>query len=168
MEPVLRQNIRQLSREGHLAQEKQYFQHGSTSVYAHSVRVAACSLALSRALGWKIDRRALVRGALLHDYFLYDWHTPDPSHRLHGFFHPGKALCNARRDYPLTRREENIICRHMFPLTLIPPTTREAWLVCLADKYCAAAETVHPFWKNHLAPSLPVRAMQKAAGRYFR
>ena len=144
MEPILRQTIRQLTREGRLAQEKQYFQHGSTSVYAHSVRVAACSLRFSQALGLRVDRRALVRGALLHDYFLYDWHKQDGTHRLHGFFHPGTALRNARRDFALTKREENIIHRHMFPLTPLPPTTREAWLVCLADKYCAAAETMAP------------------------
>ena len=47
-------------------------------------------------------------------------------------------------------REENIIHRHMFPLTPMPPTTREAWIVCLADKYCAAAETVEPVKKSRL------------------
>ena len=50
----------------------------------------------------------------------------------------------------LTPREENIIHRHMFPLTPMPPTTREAWIVCLADKYCAAAETVEPVKKSRL------------------
>ena len=150
MEPILRQTIRQLAREGRFSQEKTCFQHGSTSVYAHSVRVAACSLRLSRLLRIRTDQRALVRGALLHDYFLYDWHKADPSHRLHGFYHPGTALRNARQDFALTPREENIIHRHMFPLTPMPPTTREAWIVCLADKYCAAAETVEPVKKSRL------------------
>ena len=98
----------------------------------------------------RTDQRALVRGALLHDYFLYDWHKADPSHRLHGFYHPGTALRNARQDFALTPREENIIHRHMFPLTPMPPATREAWIVCLADKYCAAAETVEPVKKSRL------------------
>ena len=53
-----------------------FVQHGRTSVYRHSVRVAWTSLRLARFLGWRIDAAALVRAALLHDYFLYDWHIP--------------------------------------------------------------------------------------------
>lgn len=100
---------------------------------------------LCRALGpcWHFGRRAsLLRGALLHDYFLYDWHDPDPSHRLHGFRHPFFALARAEEDFELTPRERNIIVRHMFPLVPVPPTCREAWIVCLADKWCALCETV--------------------------
>lgn len=75
--------------------------------------------------------------------FLYDWHDPDPSHRLHGFTHPFAALARAEEDFKdLTPRERNIISRHMFPLVPIPPTCREAWLVCLADKACALHETI--------------------------
>ena len=29
-----------------------------------------------------------------------------------------------------------------FPLVPVPPTCREAWIVCLADKWCALCETV--------------------------
>ena len=96
---------------------------------------------LGRA-GISIDRASLLRGALLHDYFLYDWHDPDPSHRLHGFRHPFFALARAEEDFELTSRERNIIVRHMFPLVPVPPTCREAWIVCLADKWCALRETV--------------------------
>ena len=78
--------------------------------------------------------------ALLHDYFLYDWHDKDPSHRLHGFTHPRRALENAAADWELTDRERDIILHHMFPLTPLPPRSREAWLVCLADKLCAVQE----------------------------
>ena len=87
-----------------------------------------------------------MRGALLHDYFLYDWHQKDSSHRLHGFRHPKTALGNAQRDYHLNWKEKNIIARHMFPLIPVPPQCREAWIVCLADKWCALGETVEPMF----------------------
>ncbi len=109
-----------------------------TSVFAHSVAVAYVCVALALRLRLSVDMRALVRGALLHDYFLYDWHAFDGgAHRLHGLFHAGRALKNARAEYALSPIEENAIHRHMFPLTPIPPRCREGWLVCLADKVCA-------------------------------
>ena len=86
--------------------------------------------------------RALVRGALLHDYFLYDWHEKDASHRWHGFHHPAAALKNASADFGLSPRERDVIAKHMFPLTLRPPRFRESWIVCLADKWCALEETL--------------------------
>ena len=75
--------------------------------------------------------------------FIQHWHENDPSHRLHGFTHPKRALINATADWNLSDRTQNIILRHMFPLTPVPPACREAWLVCLADKVCALAETFH-------------------------
>ena len=84
---------------------------------------------------------ALVIGALLHDYFLYDWHDGEGRH-LHGFTHPECAYKNAEKDYTLSPRVKNIIVRHMFPLTPIPPTCTEAWIVCIADKICAIEETL--------------------------
>jgi len=93
-----------------------------------------------------VDIHSLIRGALLHDYFLYDWHQKDPSHRLHGFRHPKTALGNAQRDYYLNWKEKNIIARHMFPLIPVPPQCREAWIVCLADKWCALGETMEPMF----------------------
>ena len=86
---------------------------------------------------------AIQDSFLRHDYFLYDCHENDPSHRLHGFTHPKRALINATADWNLSDRTQNIILRHMFPLTPVPPACREAWLVCLADKVCALAETFH-------------------------
>ena len=83
---------------------------------------------------------------MLHDYFLYDWHQKDSAHRLHGFRHPKTALGNAQRDYHLNWKEKNIIARHMFPLIPVPPQCREAWIVCLADKWCALGETVEPMF----------------------
>ena len=134
----------ELERRGRLGACRRFIQHGNVSVYEHVVGVAEASLAAADALqrmGVALDRSSLVRGALLHDYFLYDWHDPDPSHRQHGFKHPYFALERAEEDFDLTPCERNIIVRHMFPLVPVPPTCREAWIVCLADKYCALHET---------------------------
>ncbi len=121
---------------------KDYVQHGSTSVFEHALSVAKFSLIfainLENVFGVKVDRRSLVRGALLHDYFLYDWHLSSDKRRgLHGFTHPAIACENAVRDFDIPPIEQDIIKHHMFPLTLIWPHTREGWLVCLADKCCA-------------------------------
>ncbi|MCD8381173.1 MAG: HD domain-containing protein [Lachnospiraceae bacterium] len=143
MREELQTAIQNLERDGRFHMETHYLQHGTVTVYEHSIHVADASLSFVRKLGLHVDEKSLIRGALLHDYFLYDWHEKDLSHRLHGFTHPARALQNAREDYTLNRVEENIILRHMFPLTMMPPACREGWIVCLVDKYCAAQETLH-------------------------
>lgn len=163
---LLKSMIRRLEQQGRLGQERNYIQHGTTTVFAHSVHVARLSLKLARKLHLRVHRKSLLRGALLHDYFLYDWHEKDRSHRLHGLFHAKTALRNARKDFHLNKLEENIIARHMFPLNPIFPRYKEAWIVCLADKYCAAEETLRPFLsgrKRLKRSSCP--AIKKKAGR---
>ena len=59
---------------------------------------------------------------------------------MHAFYHPIAALENARKCVALTPLEENIIRRHMFPVTLVPPASREGLAVCLVDKLCALYE----------------------------
>ena len=124
---------------------KRHIQHGSTTVYSHSMDVARYSLLLNKTLGLGCDRHDLIRGALLHDYFLYDWHDKaylSQRRRFHGFWHPGIALRNAEKEYELTDRQREIIRKHMWPLSVVPPTCREAWVVTAADKYCSFMETV--------------------------
>ena len=125
-----------------MRRSRRFLQHGRTSVYRHSLSVALLCLRLSRVLHLKVDRRAMVRGALLHDYFLYDWHDSDPDHRWHGFTHPKRALKNARADFPLGGVEADMIVSHMFPLTPKPPFHREGWILCGADKICSLRETL--------------------------
>ena len=136
--------LSELEQDGNLAHEKNAIQHGLTTVYEHSVGVAGASLKLAEFFHLKVNEKALIRGALLHDYFLYDWHIKRKGHHFHGFTHPATALRNAEKEYNLGDIERNIISRHMFPLTIVPPMCREAWLVCLADKYCAVKETFAP------------------------
>ncbi|HBL81022.1 MAG TPA: phosphohydrolase [Clostridiales bacterium] len=121
--------------------EKKHIQHGCTSIFEHSYNVACLSLYLAFKFHIDVNKKNLVRGALLHDYFMYDWHTAGRWHNFHGFTHAKCALRNASRDFDLNAIEKNIIVRHMFPLNLIPPKHKEGFIVCIADKISAVAET---------------------------
>lgn len=125
-----------------MALEKGFIQHGNVSVYEHSLSVAVMCLRIKKYLPFKVNTRSLVRGALLHDYFLYDWHVADKSHKWHGFRHARSSWKNARRDFALNAVEENMILSHMFPLNLSVPKYRESVILCIADKICALSETV--------------------------
>ena len=105
---------------------RNHIQHGNMSVNEHCISVAMTSLTIKDKLHIKCNKKDLIRGALLHDYFLYDWHEKNVNepHGLHGFYHPGIALRNAKREYKITRIQEEIIKKHMWPLTVVPPTCR--------------------------------------------
>ena len=140
---LLIEQIHFMNQNSRLPESRQHMQHGTTSVYLHSLSVAYLSCLLAERWNLQIDWLSMIRGALLHDYFLYDWHVKDPGHRLHGFHHPAKALKNAQEDFLLNSNERSIILRHMFPLIPIPPASAEGWIVCLADKICSSFETFH-------------------------
>ena len=123
-------------------EQKQYMQHGKTSVLEHEMNVTICCLNIANKLKLKVDECSLIRGALLHDYFLYDWHRPDKSHKLHGFHHAKTALDNASKDYDLNKVERNMIYTHMFPMNLRIPKYKESIILCLADKIVATKETI--------------------------
>ena len=130
-------------RGSRFAAEEEFIQHGNTSCLLHSIAVAYFCYRIAKKLGF-LDFRLneLVRGALLHDYFLYDWHDGDKSHRLHGFFHAARARKNAERDFALSPISKDIIEKHMFPLNLALPRYRESVIVTVADKICAVREMV--------------------------
>ena len=127
-----------------------YIQHGNITVRQHCMSVARASLKLDSLLHAKCDEKTLIRGALLHDYFLYDWHKPEQSPNWHGFRHARIALQNASNDFNLNILEEEIIKKHMWPLNVSPPRCRAAWIVNLADTYCSLLETLHVH-KNRLS-----------------
>lgn len=124
---------------------KGHIQHGSMTVNGHCMNVARYSLILNKRLRLNCNQNDLVRGSLLHDYFLYDWHDKEylsQRKRLHGFRHPGIALRNADKEYRLTDIQRDIIKKHMWPLSVVPPVYKEAWVVTAADKYCSLMETI--------------------------
>ncbi len=128
---------------------REFIQHGDVTTYQHCKNVVLVSFWLNRRFHLGADETSLAVGAFLHDFYLYDWHKHSSFRGLrrlfemHGFAHPGSACVNAERCFAITRKEQNIISSHMWPLTFRHvPTCREAVIVCLADKYCAVLESM--------------------------
>ena len=124
---------------------KDYIQHGSITTYHHCFDVAVMSYIIAKKLGVQnVCMQELLVGAMLHDFYLYDWHDGRLRREgLHGFSHPVTAKNNADKYFDLDEKELNIIESHMFPLTITKvPKSREALIVGIADKYCATKETV--------------------------
>lgn len=146
---ILHEELRRL-KSTRFIENKEFVQHGNTSLYQHCISVAYRSIIIAVRFNLDIDMRSMIRGALLHDYYLYDWHDKEARSKLHGFHHPRIACENASRDFQLNPIEQDIIRKHMFPLTLMPPKHKEGWVICIADKVCSIQETFRlgtSFWK---------------------
>ncbi|NDY41894.1 phosphohydrolase [Dissulfurirhabdus thermomarina] len=117
-----------------------YPHHRGKTRLDHVREVAWLSFLWGRRL--RLDTEAIVRGALLHDLFFYDWLREGP--RLHGLRHHRIALANARRVTRLSPKEADIILKHMWPLTLAPPRHLESLVVSLVDTYCSFRDYLSP------------------------
>lgn len=126
---------------------KNYSQHYNTSCYEHCYKVAFFSFLMCKKLN--LDYVAAARAGFLHDLFLYDWHIKSKENKsLHGFRHPYIALRNSLKLYNLSKKEQDIIKKHMWPLTVIPPRYLESYIVSFADKYCAICEAFNYYREN--------------------
>ena len=128
-------------------QMENYRQHYETSCFDHCYCAAYyCYLICKK---YNLDYKSATRAAMLHDLFLYDWRVRQPDRKgLHAFTH-GKVACNnACKLFDLNEKEKDIIIKHMWPVTLKMPKTKEGFLLTLADKYCAIIETKNDIMYN--------------------
>lgn len=140
---VIRTTITPYINHEYVQRMKSFVQHGHVSTFQHSINVVVISYMIAKVLNWKVDLSVLLVGALLHDFYLYDWHTGRiRENGIHGFIHPVMAKENAIQYFELGGKELNVIESHMFPLTITKvPKCKEAIIVSIADKYCAIRET---------------------------
>ena len=116
-----------------------YNHHMGKTRLEHVKEVAWISFVIGKKLS--LDSRAIIRGGLLHDLFFYDWLREGP--RFHGFRHHNIALKNARKITSLSKIEVDIIKKHMWPLTVIPPKYPESFLVSMVDTFCSAKDYIN-------------------------
>lgn len=118
-----------------------YRQHYNTSCLQHCLEVSYISYLICKKLG--LDYVAAARAGLLHDLFLYDWREPheesdEQLKGLHAFAHPKIALKNSMKLCNLTKKEQDIILKHMWPVTFLAfPKYKESYIITLVDKYSA-------------------------------
>lgn len=132
----------------HVLSMKDFMQHGNTSCYEHSLNVSYYSYILCKKLN--LDTKSAARAGLLHDLFLYDWHTStlsknSPINKKHAFHHPYIAFKNAKENFELNNIEKDIILKHMWPLTIVLPKYKETYVIVLIDKICCLSETLNMF-----------------------
>ena len=119
---------------------KKYKQHFNTNCYEHSLDVSYISYKVGKKL--HLDYKSLARAGMLHDLFLYDWHVKNGRKGFHAFTHGKCALNNASQLFDLNKKEKDMIKKHMWPVTPIPPFSIEGFILTLVDKYCASKEIV--------------------------
>lgn len=119
-----------------------FIQHYCYTRLKHSLDVSYYSFIITRILHW--DSRSAARGGLLHDLFFYDWRDDDYicTGKSHASEHPKIALENAKRICELNLVEEDIILKHMWLVTIAPPSYKESYVVTFVDKACATRELI--------------------------
>ena len=148
--------------ENDLVQEmKKYRQHYDVSTYDHCLNVAYLCYKFTRKHK-SLDYKSMTRAAMLHDLYLYDWrnHVKQSFFQMHAFSHPKTALINARKVMKLNKKEEDIIKKHMWPLTIVPPRYRESYIITWYDKYSTLSET-HQYYKNKRKQKKEAKKAQK-------
>lgn len=125
---------------------KQFNQHYETSCYDHCLNVSFISYKICKKL--HLDFIAVARAGMLHDLFLYDWrHRENGRKGLHAFTHPRTALENSLKIFELTKKEQDIILKHMWPVTIKLPKYPESYIVTCVDKYAAIQESFSYYHK---------------------
>ena len=128
-------------------QMRNFRQHYDTSCFEHCYKVALYNYIICKKLN--LDYLSAARAGMLHDLFLYDWRIREPGRkRFHAFHHPRIALNNSLKIFDLNEKEQDIILKHMWPITVIPPKSMEAFITTLVDKYCALSESYVHYKQN--------------------
>lgn len=119
---------------------KKFRHHYSTTCYQHCINVSYYNYLVCKKLG--LNSKSAARAGILHDLFLYDWRDVKKKHgeMPHGMRHPKIALQNAKEHFEIDKREEDMIVKHMWPLTIKFPKYAESYVIMLIDKYAAMLE----------------------------
>ena len=116
--------------------------HRGSNCYIHSFKVA--KKAIKKSINKKnINLEVVLIGAILHDYYLYDWRQDRSKLKKHAKNHPGIAINNAINDFDISDDVKTVIKTHMWPINIKAfPNTKEAKVVSLSDKAVTIRESM--------------------------
>ena len=118
--------------------------HRGSNCYEHSFKVAKKAIRKSiKSAKKNLNLEVVLIGAILHDYYLYDWRQDRSRLKGHANNHPGIAIENATRDFDISEEVKAVIKSHMWPINIRTfPNTKEARIVSLADKAVTIGESL--------------------------
>lgn len=120
---------------------KLYPHHGKVDTHYHTVYVSYTVFKIAKKRNMP-ELRDITRAALLHDFYLYDWHTDKDHEELHAWFHPKEALRNAEKYFgEMTKMQREMILYHMWPLAKMP-RSKGGFLLTFCDKHCADMDLI--------------------------
>lgn len=117
---------------------KKITHHGITR-FNHSLRVSYYTFLLAKKL--KLNYKEATRAALLHDFFTDE--TSDMKTKKALKEHPKIALNNSKKYFEISKLQEDIILKHMYPITLSMPKYKESWLVDIIDDFASLYEKTY-------------------------
>jgi len=117
---------------------KSFKHHYGSTRLNHCISVSYYSYCICKFL--HLDYKSVARAGLLHDLFLYDCESKTTRPKFHIYTHPKVALENSKKLFNLNKKECDIILKHMWPITFIPPKYLESYIVTFVDKFCAFKE----------------------------
>lgn len=134
---------------------KKYNHHCDTDCFQHCLNVSYYNFQICKFFG--LNARSAARAAMVHDLFLYDWHThaAETGDHIHALTHPKRALKNAQKYFKLTPLEQEIILNHMWPVTFYRlPKSLESFITTCTDKICGLCEFT-TFYSDKAFPIKP-------------
>lgn len=122
----------------HFNELKNIRHHGITR-FNHSLRVSYYTYLTTKKLGLNYEES--TRAALLHDFFTDEVCNQKMSNALKN--HPKVALENSKKNFNLSKLQEDIIVKHMFPVTRELPKYKESWIVDVIDDIASIYERTY-------------------------
>ena len=115
---------------------EKYKHHYIYTRHNHSLSVSYYSYLVCKFL--HLDYISVTRASLLHDLFFYDCESTETRPKHHIKNHPKVALKNAQKMFNLNKKEQDIILKHMWPVTFFSfPKFKESFVITFTDKISA-------------------------------
>lgn len=115
--------------------------HIGSNVYIHTFKVVKQVMKKAVKSRKNLDLENLLIASIFHDYYLYNWRTTKDRPHPHGKYHPGIAANNAKRDFDISKKAQEMIKTHMWPFNFLnPPKGKEARILCNVDTWVALVE----------------------------
>lgn len=124
-------------------EELKHIKHHDSTRYLHSLKVSYLSYKIAKTCN--LDCESTARGGLLHDFFFTtteNYSTTQDKLKIFTYAHPIIAAENAKCEFNINNKEENIIKAHMYPLSKYRPKYIESVVVSIVDKVLGIEEFI--------------------------